>query len=215
MSVAFKAPVKDIVFGYEVIDSYNILSKISAFSDFSEDIVIPTMEECAKFAEEVLAPINSIGDQNGATIKDGVVTMPEGFVEAYKSFAESGWASISLPSEIGGGGMPITLSGGTLEILSTANLAFGLAPGLSAGAISAINFHGNDEQKEKFLPKLVSGEWTGTMNLSEPQSGSDLGTITTKAEAQEDGTYKITGTKVWITFGEHDMTENIIHLVLA
>ena len=215
MAVAFKAPVKDIVFGYEVIDSYNILSKISAFSDFSEDIVIPTMEECAKFAEEVLAPINSIGDQNGATIKDGVVTMPEGFVEAYKSFAESGWASISLPSEIGGGGMPITLSGGTLEILSTANLAFGLAPGLSAGAISAINFHGNDEQKEKFLPKLVSGEWTGTMNLSEPQSGSDLGTITTKAEAQEDGTYKITGTKVWITFGEHDMTENIIHLVLA
>ena len=215
MAVAFKAPVKDIVFGYEVIDSYNILSKISAFSDFSEDIVIPTMEECAKFAEEVLAPINSIGDQNGATIKDGVVTMPEGFVEAYKRFAESGWASISLPSEIGGGGMPITLSGGTLEILSTANLAFGLAPGLSAGAISAINFHGNDEQKEKFLPKLVSGEWTGTMNLSEPQSGSDLGTITTKAKAQEDGTYKITGTKVWITFGEHDMTENIIHLVLA
>ncbi len=111
--------------------------------------------------------------------------------------------------------MPITLSGGTLEILSTANLAFGLAPGLSAGAISAINFHGNQEQKDKFLPKLVSGEWTGTMNLSEPQSGSDLGTITTKAEPQEDGSYKITGTKVWITFGEHNMTENIIHLVLA
>ena len=111
--------------------------------------------------------------------------------------------------------MPITLSGGTLEILSTANLAFGLAPGLSAGAISAINFHGNQEQKDKFLPKLVSGQWTGTMNLSEPQSGSDLGTITTKAEKQDDGTYKVTGTKVWITFGEHNMTENIIHLVLA
>ena len=215
MAVAYKAPVKDIVFGYEVIDSYNILSKISAFSDFSEDIVIPTMEECAKFAEEVLAPINAIGDQKGATIENGVVTMPDGFKEAYNSFSESGWASISLPSEIGGGGMPITLSGGTLEILSTANLAFGLAPGLSAGAISAINFHGNEEQKEKFLPKLVSGEWTGTMNLSEPQSGSDLGTITTKAEDQGDGSYKITGTKVWITFGEHDMTENIIHLVLA
>jgi alkylation response protein AidB-like acyl-CoA dehydrogenase len=111
--------------------------------------------------------------------------------------------------------MPISLSGGTLEILSTANLAFGLAPGLSAGAISAINFHGSQEQKDKFLPKLVSGEWTGTMNLSEPQSGSDLGTITTKAEPQDDGSYKITGTKVWITFGEHNMTENIIHLVLA
>ena len=215
MAVPYKAPVKDIVFGYEVIDSYNVLNKISAFSDFSEDIVVPTMEECAKFAEEILAPINAIGDQQGATIKDGVVTMPEEFVDAYKKFSEAGWASISLPSDIGGGGMPITLSGGTLEILGTANLAFGLAPGLSAGAISAINFHGNQEQKDKFLPKLVSGEWTGTMNLSEPQSGSDLGTITTKAEPQEDGTYKITGTKVWITFGEHNMTENIIHLVLA
>ena len=215
MAVPYKATVKDIVFGYEVVDSYNVLNKISAFSDFSEDIVVPTMEECAKFAEEILAPINAIGDQQGATIKDGVVTMPEEFVDAYKKFSEAGWASISLPSDIGGGGMPITLSGGTLEILSTANLAFGLAPGLSAGAISAINFHGNQEQKDKFLPKLVSGEWTGTMNLSEPQSGSDLGTITTKAEPQEDGSYKITGTKVWITFGEHNMTENIIHLVLA
>ena len=215
MAVAYKAPVKDIVFGYEVIDSYNVLNKIAAFSDFSEDVVVPTMEECAKFSEEVLAPINAIGDQQGATIDNGVVTMPEEFVDAYKKFSDAGWASISLPEEIGGGGMPITLSGGTLEILSTANLAFGLAPGLSAGAISAINFHGSQEQKDKFLPKLVSGEWTGTMNLSEPQSGSDLGTITTKAEAQEDGTYKVTGTKVWITFGEHNMTENIIHLVLA
>ena len=215
MAVPFKAPVKDIVFGYEVIDSYNVLNKISEFSDFSEDIVIPTMEECAKFSEEVLAPINAIGDQQGASIENGNVTMPDEFVDAYKKFIEAGWASISLPEEIGGGGMPITLSGGTLEILSTANLAFGLAPGLSAGAISAINFHGNQEQKDKFLPKLVSGQWTGTMNLSEPQSGSDLGTITTKAEKQDDGTYKVTGTKVWITFGEHNMTENIIHLVLA
>ena len=215
MAVAYKAPVKDIVFGYEVIDSYNVLNKIAAFSDFSADIVVPTMEECAKFSEEVLAPINAIGDQQGATIDNGLVTMPEEFVDAYKKFSDAGWASISLPEDIGGGGMPITLSGGTLEILSTANLAFGLAPGLSAGAISAINFHGSQEQKDKFLPKLVSGEWTGTMNLSEPQSGSDLGTITTKAEPQEDGTYKVTGTKVWITFGEHNMTENIVHLVLA
>jgi len=215
MAVNYKAPVKDIVFGYQVINSYDVLSKISQFSDFSEDIVIPTMEECGKFAEEVLAPINAVGDEKGATIKDSIVTMPEGFVDAYKKFAEAGWSSISLPSEIGGGGMPVVLSGGTLEILSSANLAFGLAPGLSAGAISALNFHGSQEQKDKFLPKLVSGEWTGTMNLSEPQAGSDLGTITTKAEKSEDGSYRITGTKVWITFGEHDMTENIIHLVLA
>ena len=215
MAVAFKAPVKDIVFGYEVVETYDVISKIPAFSDFNEDIVIPTMEECAKFAEEVLAPINAIGDQQGATIMDGKGAMPKEFIDAYKSFSEAGWASISLPSEIGGGGMPIALSGGTLEILSTANLAFGLAPGLAAGAISAINFHGSEDQKAKFLPKLVSGEWTGTMNLSEPQSGSDLGTITTKAEPLEDGSYKITGTKVWITFGEHDLTDNIIHLVLA
>ena len=215
MAVAYKAPIKDIVFGYEVVDTYDVIGKIPAFSDFTEDIVIPTMEECAKFAEEVLAPINAIGDQQGATIDNGKVSMPPEFVDAYKRFAEAGWASISLPSEIGGGGMPIALSGGTLEILSSANLAFGLAPGLSAGAISAINFHGSQEQKDTFLPKLVSGEWTGTMNLSEPQSGSDLGTITTKAEKQDDGTYSITGTKVWITFGEHNMTENIIHLVLA
>ena len=215
MAVVYKAPIKDIVFGYEVIDSYNILNKISMFKDFSEDIVVPTMEECAKFAEGVLAPINSIGDQVGAVINNGIVTMPEGYKEAYNKFKEAGWASISLPEEIGGGGMPIALSGGTLEILSSANLAFGLAPGLSAGAISAINFHGSEEQKLKFLPKLVSGDWTGTMNLSEPQAGSDLGTIKTKAELSNDGTYKITGTKVWITFGDHDMTENIIHLVLA
>ena len=156
MAVPYKAPIKDIVFGYEVIDAYNILNKIPAFSDFSEDIVVPTMEECAKFSEEVLAPINSIGDQEGATIKDGVVTMPKGFKEAYERFSESGWASISLPEDIGGGGMPISLSGGTLEILSTANLAFGLAPGLSAGAISAMYFHGNDEQKQKFLPKVCT-----------------------------------------------------------
>ena len=170
MAVAYKAPIKDIVFGYEVVDTYDVIGKIPAFSDFTEDIVIPTMEECAKFAEEVLAPINAIGDQQGATIDNGKVSMPPEFVDAYKRFAEAGWASISLPSEIGGGGMPIALSGGTLEILSSANLAFGLAPGLSAGAISAINFHGSEEQKEKFLPKLVSGEWTGTMNLSDPQS---------------------------------------------
>ena len=173
------------------------------------------MEECAKFSEEVLAPINAIGDQQGATIDNGVVTMPEEFVNAYKKFSDAGWASISLPEDIGGGGMPITLSGGTLEILSTANLAFGLAPGLSAGAISAINFHGSQEQKDKFLPKLVSGEWTGTMNLSEPQSWSDLGTITKKAEQQAEGTNKDTGKKGWITFGKNKMKENLKHRILA
>ena len=215
MAVSYKAPVKDVIFAFDVLDSYNILQKIERFSDFSPEIAVPAIEECAKFAEEVLAPINSIGDTYGATFKDGKVIMPPGFLEAYDKFKKAGWASMSLPYEIGGGGMPYTLSGGTLEILCAANMSFVLGPGLSIGAISGINFNASETQKDKYLPKLVSGDWTGTMNLSEPQSGSDLNHITTKAELQEDGTYKITGTKIWIGSGEHDLAENIIHLVLA
>jgi alkylation response protein AidB-like acyl-CoA dehydrogenase len=215
MAVKYKAPIKDIIFGLDVIDSYNVLNRVDRFKDFSKEVSIPAIEECGKFAEEVLAPINSIGDTHGATIKDGIVKMPPGFKEAYEKFKYAGWASISLPNEIGGGGMPNTLSGATLEMLCSANMAFVLGPGLSIGAISAINFHGSQEQKDKYLPKLVSGDWSGTMNLSEPQSGSDLNNLTTKAVLQEDGTYKITGTKIWIGSGEHDLTDNIIHLVLA
>ena len=215
MAVSYKAPVKDVIFAFDVLDSYNILQKIERFSEFSPEIAVPAIEECAKFAEEVLAPINSIGDTHGATFKEGKVIMPPGFLEAYDKFKKAGWASMSLPYEIGGGGMPYTLSGGTLEILCAANMSFVLGPGLSIGAISGINFNASETQKDKYLPKLVSGEWTGTMNLSEPQSGSDLNHITTKAEPQEDGTYKITGTKIWIGSGEHDLAENIIHLVLA
>ena len=215
MAVSYKAPVKDVIFAFDVLDSYNILQKIERFSDFSPEIAVPAIEECAKFAEEVLAPINSVGDTYGATFKDGKVIMPPGFLEAYDKFKKAGWASMSLPDEIGGGGMPYTLSGGTLEILCAANMSFVLGPGLSIGAISGINFNASETQKDKYLPKLVSGDWTGTMNLSEPQSGSDLNHITTKAEPQDDGTYKITGTKIWIGSGEHDLAENIIHLVLA
>ena len=215
MAVKYKAPINDIIFGLEVIDSYNVLNRVDRFKDFNEKVSLPAIEECAKFAEEVLAPINSIGDTHGATIEDGVVQMPPGFKEAYEKFKYAGWASISLPNEIGGGGMPNTLSGATLEILCSANMAFVLGPGLSIGAISALNFHGSQEQKDKYLPKLVSGDWSGTMNLSEPQSGSDLNNLTTKAVLQDDGTYKITGTKIWIGSGEHDLTDNIIHLVLA
>ena len=215
MAVKYKAPIKDIIFGLDVIDSYNVLNRVDRFKDFSKEVSILAIEECGKFAEEVLAPINSIGDTHGATIEDGIVKMPPGFKEAYEKFKYAGWASISLPNEIGGGGMPNTLSGATLEMLCSANMAFVLGPGLSIGAISAINFHGSQEQKDKYLPKLVSGDWSGTMNLSEPQSGSDLNNLTTKAVLQEDGTYKITGTKIWIGSGEHDLTDNIIHLVLA
>ena len=215
MAVAYKAPIKDILFAFEVLNSYEILKNIDKFKDFNPDIAVPAIEECSKFAEEVLAPINSVGDKYGAKFNDGEVNMPDGFSDAYKKFKNAGWASISLPSEIGGGGMPYLLSGATLEILCTANMAFVLGPGLSIGAISGINAHANEKQKDKYLPNLVSGDWTGTMNLSEPQSGSDLNHILTKAELQENGTYKITGTKIWIGSGEHDLSENIIHLVLA
>ena len=215
MAVNYKAPIKDILFAFDVLNSYEKLNNIVRFKDFNLDIAVPAIEECSKFAEEVLAPINADGDKHGAKFNKGVVNMPPGFIEAYEKFKSAGWASISLPLEIGGGGMPYLLSAGTLEILCTANMAFVLGPGLSIGAISGINQHASQEQKDLYLPNLVSGEWTGTMNLSEPQSGSDLNHLTTKAEPQEDGTYKITGTKIWIGSGEHDLSENIIHLVLA
>ena len=215
MAVPYKAPVDDVIFAYDVLNSYETLQNIERFKDFGPEIAIPAIEECAKFAEEVLAPINSIGDTHGAVFKDGEVKMPPGYIDAYEKFKKAGWASMSLPSEIGGGGMPYTLSGGSLEVLCAANMSFVLGPGLSIGAISGINFNASEEQKERYLPKLVSGEWTGTMNLSEPQSGSDLNHITTKAEPQSDGTFKLTGTKIWIGSGEHDLSENIIHLVLA
>ena len=215
MAVNYKAPVKDILFAFDVLNSYEKLNNIVRFKDFNLDIAVPAIEECSKFAEEVLAPINADGDKHGAKFNNGVVNMPPGFIEAYEKFKSAGWASISLPLEIGGGGMPYLLSAGTLEILCTANMAFVLGPGLSIGAISGINQHASQEQKDLYLPNLVSGEWTGTMNLSEPQSGSDLNHLTTKAEPQEDGTYKITGTKIWIGSGEHDLSENIVHLVLA
>ena len=215
MAVNYKATVKDILFAFDVLNSYEKLNNIVRFKDFNLDIAVPAIEECSKFAEEVLAPINADGDKHGAKFNKGVVNMPPGFIEAYEKFKSAGWASISLPLEIGGGGMPYLLSAGTLEILCTANMAFVLGPGLSIGAISGINQHASQEQKDLYLPNLVSGEWTGTMNLSEPQSGSDLNHLTTKAEPQEDGTYKITGTKIWIGSGEHDLSENIVHLVLA
>jgi len=215
MAVNYKAPINDIIFTYDVLDSYNVLNKIEKFKDFGLDTLEPIVEECAKFAEEVLAPINSIGDKNGAIFDEGIVKMPPGFKEAYEKFTKAGWSSISLPSDIGGGGLPYGLSAAILEILCTANMAFVLGPGLSIGAISGINFHANQGQKDMYLPDLVAGNWTGTMNLSEPQSGSDLSNISTKATKQDDGTYRITGTKIWIGSGEHDLSENIIHLVLA
>ena len=160
-------------------------------------------------------PLNWVGDQHKAQWKDGAVTMPPGFKEAYKAYVEGGWGSLDGPEAFGGQGLPFALATVVLEDIGTANMAFTLCPMLTVGAIEAIAKHGSDEQREHYLPKLVTGEWTGTMNLTEPQAGSDVGALRTTATPQGDGSYLIKGTKIYITFGEHDLAENIIHLVLA
>ena len=173
------------------------------------------LEEAAKLASDVLAPLNAIGDREGAKLKDGKVTTATGFKDAYEQYAGGGWNAVPFDPEFGGQGLPWAIAFCVQEMWQGANMSFGLCPLLNQGAVEAISFHGSDDLKQKYLPKLISGEWTGTMNLTEPQAGSDLGLLRTKAEKQDDGTYKISGQKIFITYGEHDLTENIIHLVLG
>ncbi len=186
-----------------------------AHPDIDRDTARSVLEEAAKLASGVLAPLNHSGDKAGAKFENGTVKTAPGFKEAYKQYCEGGWNAVPFDPEYGGQGLPWALAFCIQEMWQGANMAFGLCPLLNQGAVEAIALHGSDEQKQKFLPKLISGEWTGTMNLTEPQAGSDLGLIRTKAEKQGDGTYKITGQKIFITYGEHDMTDNIVHLVLA
>ncbi|MDG2003824.1 MAG: acyl-CoA dehydrogenase C-terminal domain-containing protein, partial [Novosphingobium sp.] len=180
------------------------------------DIVDAVLEEAGKFAAEVLAPLNASGDREGCTRhQDGTVSTPEGFREAHQKFRESGWGTLAAPEQFGGQGMPEVLGFAVEEFMSSANMAFSMYPGLTNGAVSALLVKGSPELQEKYVPKMVANEWLGTMNLTEPQCGTDLGLITTKAEPQADGSYAVTGTKIFISAGEHDLTENIIHLVLA
>lgn len=180
-----------------------------------EDTIRSVFEEGGKFGADVLAPLNAIGDKEACTLADGVVTMPHGFKAAYQQFVHAGWAALPCPEDYGGQGLPEIVSVAVSEIWNAANLSFGLCPLLTQGAIHAIEAGGSAALKKIYLPKMVSGEWTGTMNLTEPHAGSDLSIINTKAERNGDGTYRISGTKIFITFGEHDLAENIIHLVLA
>jgi alkylation response protein AidB-like acyl-CoA dehydrogenase len=173
------------------------------------------LDEAAKFATDVIAPLNRVGDLNGSKLKDGAVTTPPGWKEAYKAWAEAGWNSLPAPEAYGGQGLPTLLQSACIEMWNSAAFAFALGPLLTVGAIEALYAHGSDHLKETYLAKLVSGEWMGTMNLTEPQAGSDLNALRSKAERQSDGTYRITGQKIFITYGEHDLTENIVHLVLA
>jgi acyl-CoA dehydrogenase len=212
----YKAPVDDALFLLNDVFHLDRYGNLPGFADASPDIVEAVLREAAKFSEEVLTPLNRVGDKEGCTRHaDGSVSTPTGFKEAYKQLVEGGWIGISAPAEFGGQGLPATLTEVVNEFLCSANMAFAMYPGLTQGAIAALLTHASPELKAKYLPKMVEGPWTGTMNLTEPHCGTDLGLLRTKAVKQGDGSYKITGTKIFISAGEHDLAENIIHLVLA
>ncbi len=212
----YKAPVRDMKFLLHEILGASDLAKFEQFSEVDVDLIDAILEESAKFSEEVLAPLNIVGDHEGCTRhEDGSVTTPTGFKEAYKTMVENGWTSLPRSPEYGGQGLPGVLQIACAEMQTSANMAFSMYPGLTGGAIKAITVGGSPEQKQTYLPKMIAGEWTGTMNLTESHCGTDLGLLKTKAVPQADGSYKITGQKIFISAGEHDMADNIIHLVLA
>jgi acyl-CoA dehydrogenase len=212
----YKAPVDDALFLLNDVFHLDRYGNLPGFADASPDIVEAVLREAAKFSEEVLTPLNRVGDKEGCTRHaDGSVSTPTGFKDAYRQVAEGGWVGISVPAGYGGQGLPATLTGVVNEFLCSANMAFAMYPGLTQGAIAALLAHASPELKQKYLPKMVAGTWTGTMNLTEPHCGTDLGLLRTKAVKQTDGSYKITGTKIFISAGEHDLASNIIHLVLA
>ena len=213
--MSYTAPVKDMLFAIEHLANIEQIAQIPGFEDAGLDTAAAVLEECAKFNEGVLAPLNWEGDKNPSSWKDGVVTTTPGFKEAFRQYAEGGWQGLQHPADFGGQGLPKTIGAACIEMTNSANMSFALCPLLTDGAIEALLTAGSDELKATYLEKLVTGEWTGTMNLTEPQAGSDLALVRTRAEPQPDGTYKIFGTKIFITYGEHDMAENIIHLVLA
>ncbi len=213
--MSYIAPVKDMLFNIEHLANIEQIAQIPAFADAGLDTAQAVLEEAAKFNEGVLAPLNWAGDQNPTGFKDGVVTATPGFKEAFKQFAEAGWQGLQHPADFGGQGLPKTIGAACIEMCNSANLSFALCPLLSDGAIEALLTAGSDELNAVYLEKLISGEWTGTMNLTEPQAGSDLAAVRTRAEPLPDGTYKVFGTKIYITWGEHDMADNIVHLVLA
>ena len=212
----YKVPHRDMSFVLnEVLDVASHYSELPDCEDATPDMIEAILQEGGKFAERVLSPLNQIGDQQGCQFNDGKVTTPDGFKEAYQQYVEGGWPSLSHHQEWGGQGLPESLGVVLSEMIGTANWAWGMYPGLSHGAMNTLQEHGTQQQKETYLSKLVSGEWTGTMCLTEPHCGTDLGMLRTRAEPQDDGSYALNGSKIFISAGEHDMAENIVHIVLA
>jgi butyryl-CoA dehydrogenase len=213
--MSYTAPLKDMLFALNELAGLSQVNALPGCEDATPETVEAVLEENAKFCGEVIAPLNFEGDKAPSFWQDGKVTTTKGFKEAFKAFGEAGWQGIQHPSEFGGQGLPKIVATPCIEMLNAANLSFALCPLLTDGAIEALLTAGSEEQKQTYIPKLISGEWTGTMNLTEPQAGSDLALVRTRAVPNGDGTFKIYGTKIFITYGEHDMAENIAHLVLA
>ncbi|MDX3806453.1 acyl-CoA dehydrogenase [Bosea thiooxidans] len=213
--MSYRAPVSDMLATMRHVAGLDRLIAEGLAPELEGGMEEAVLEEAAKFAADVIAPLNRVGDANGSKLKDGAVTTPPGWKEAYKAWAEAGWNALPAPEAYGGQGLPTLLQAACTEMWNSAAFAFALGPLLTVGAIEALYAHGSEHLKETYLAKLVSGEWMGTMNLTEPQAGSDLNALRSKAERVGDGTYRITGQKIFITYGEHDLTDNIVHLVLA
>jgi 3-(methylsulfanyl)propanoyl-CoA dehydrogenase len=213
--MTYRAPVADIAFTLKHSAGFGAALAEGLYADLDEDLVNSVLAEAGRFATEVIAPLNRVGDRQGSRIKDGVVTTPDGWKEAYRDWSAAGWNGISGPTDWGGQGLPHAINSACIEMWNSAAMAFGIGVVLTMGAIDTLEAHGTDHLKKTYLPKIVSGEWTGTMQLTEPQAGSDVGALRTKAERASDGSYRLTGQKIFITYGEHDLTENIIHFVLA
>jgi butyryl-CoA dehydrogenase len=213
--MTYRAPVPDIIFTMQHVAGLDRAVADGVYGDLSTDLAETILEEAGRFANDVIAPLNREGDKHGVTLKDGAVTTAPGWKEAYKGWTEAGWNALPGPVEYGGQGLPTLLNSACVEMWNSASMAFGIGPVLTMGAIEALVQHGSEDLRSRYLEKLVSGEWTATMNLTEPQAGSDLAALRSRAEPAGDGTYRITGQKIFITYGEHDLTDNIIHLVLA
>jgi len=213
--MTYRAPVADILFALQHAAGFGPALAGGLYGDLGEDVVESVLAEAGRFATDVIAPLDRIGDRHGALFKDGVVTTAPGWKEAYRDWAAAGWNGLAAPAQWGGQALPQAVNAACIEMWNSASMAFGLGPFLTMAGIDALVQHGSAELKRVYLPKLVSGEWMGTMQLTEPQAGSDVGALRTKAERGSDGSYRITGQKIFITYGEHDMTDNIVHLLLA